>query len=76
MSAHLSEQAEHSRKLKALSRKVTRVSCSTPWGPSQIATIHADGIIEHSTAGHGGFHLSRDRNAQVHPMLRSEGGYY
>jgi len=74
--ARMSEQAEHSRELKALSRKVTRISCSTPWGPSQSATIHADGIIEHSTAEHGGFHLSLDRNAQVHRMLRSEGGYY
>ena len=74
--ARMSEQAEHSRELQTLSRKVTRISCSTPWGPSQSATIHADGIVEHSTAEHGGFHLSMDRNAQVHPMLRSEGGWY
>lgn len=74
--ARMSEQAEHSRELKGLSRNVIRMSCSTPWGASQTATIHADGIVEHSTAEHGGFHLSPERNARVHPMLRSEGGWY
>ena len=74
--ACICEQAEHSRELKSLSREVTRTSCSTPWGLSQTGTIHADGIVEHSTAAHGGFHLSVDWNAQVHPMLRSDGGWY
>lgn len=74
--ARMREQAEHSRELKMLSRKVTRMPCSTPWGASQTATIHADGIVEHSTAEHGGFHLTGDRNARVHPMLRAEDGWY
>ncbi|MCX7428804.1 MAG: hypothetical protein NTW96_24660 [Planctomycetia bacterium] len=40
----------------------------TPWGPTQDATEYAPGIVFHSTAGHGGFHLGltamrRFRNA-------------
>ena len=46
------------------------MSASTPWGGSQMAVIYADGIVAHSTAGHGGFHLSADRNAKIHPLLR------
>ena len=30
----------------------------------------------HSTAGHGGFHLSATRNRKIDPMLRSAGGWY
>lgn len=74
--ARMTEQAEHSRELKALSRKTMRITYSTPWGSSQGATVYADGIVSHTTASHGGFHLSAERNAEVHPLLRSEGGFY
>ncbi|WP_454858514.1 DUF7007 domain-containing protein [Rhizobium binxianense] len=70
------ETAEHKRELRRLCRQTMRVHCSTPWGPSQGATIYAEGIVSHSTAGHGGFKLSADRNRKVHPMLRGEGGWY
>jgi len=33
----------------------------TPWGPSQSQREHAPGIVFHSTASHGGYHLSTDR---------------
>jgi hypothetical protein len=33
-------------------------------------------VVVHSTPGHGGFHLTADRNAQVHSLLRSAGGWY
>lgn len=33
----------------------------TPWGPSQSQHEHAPGIVFHSTASHGGYHLSTDR---------------
>jgi hypothetical protein len=42
----------------------------TPWGESQDRTVVADGIVFHSTAGHGGFHLSAERLAEMHPALR------
>lgn len=70
------ETAEHKRELAVLDRVQTRTSYSTPWGASQIATIYAEGIVSHMTASHGGFMLSPDRNAQVHPMLRSTDGFY
>ncbi|MEF0865062.1 hypothetical protein QDX27_14895 [Rhizobium sp. BR 318] len=70
------EQAEHSRELGLLSRQSVRMTCSTPWGASQSATVYADGIVSHTTAGHGGFQLSSARNARVHPMLRADGGWY
>ncbi|MET4213878.1 hypothetical protein [Bradyrhizobium sp. LA2.1] len=74
--ARMVEQAEHSRELKTLCRRVTRIPCYTPWGTSQGTTVYAEGVICHSTAGHGGFHLTPERNAQVHPILRSDDGYY
>lgn len=70
------ETAEHKRDLRGLVRQTMRVHCSTPWGPSQGATVYAEGIACHSTAGHGGFKLSAERNRKVHPKLRAEGGWY
>jgi hypothetical protein len=70
------ETAEHKCELRGLSRQDMRVHGSTPWEPSQSATIYAEGIVSHSTAGHGGFKLSAERNRTVHPMLRAEGGWY
>jgi hypothetical protein len=53
-------------------------SCSTvtPWGPAQVAYKYAPGIINYSCAGHGGFHLSPTRNAQVHPAWSRPEGWY
>lgn len=36
----------------------------TPWGPSQSQHEHAPGIVFHSTAGHGGYHLSQERYSE------------
>lgn len=74
--ARMLEQAEHSGELARLSRTTVRIRCNTPWGRSQGATIYAEGVVAHTTAGHGGFKLSGNRNAQVHPMLRSQDGWY
>ena len=52
------------------------MATSTPWGPSQQSTVHARGIVEYSCAGHGGFHLSKLRNAEVHPAWRKAKGWY
>lgn len=70
------ERAEHAREERALGRCQARMTASTPWGQSQGATFYAEDIVFHSTAGHGGFHLSGARNAKVHPMLRAAGGWY
>ncbi|GEO87261.1 hypothetical protein ASC75_19485 [Aminobacter sp. DSM 101952] len=70
------ETAEHRRELAAFARVETRIACSTPWGASQMATVYAEGITSHMTAGHGGFHLSMERNLRIHPSLRKETPWY
>lgn len=70
------ETAEHRRELHALGRVQTRMAASTPWGSSQLATSYGPGVIYHSTAGHGGFHLSADRNRLVDPALRRDSPWY
>jgi hypothetical protein len=74
--ARIFGQAEHSRKLARLARRSARVHCNTPWGPSQGATIYAEGVVSHTTPGHGGFKLSAERNRKVHPVLRRDSGFY
>lgn len=74
--AKVLEQAEHQREQTALGRREIRSTVHTPWGPSQGATVYSDGVVFHSTAGNGGFHLSAERNAQVNPTLRTSDGFY
>ncbi len=74
--ARVLENAEHQREKQALGRREIHSRAHTPWGPSQGGTVYAEGVTCHSTAGHGGFHLSGERNRKVHPMLRSRGGFY
>ena len=70
------EQAQHLREKQALGRRDSPGGAHTPWGPSQGGTVYAEGVTSHSTAGHGGFKLSAERNRKVHPMLRAVGGFY
>lgn len=70
------ENAEHQRERKMLGRVEQHSRAHTPWGASQGATVYAEGITAHSTAGHGGFKLSAERNRKIHPMLRATGGWY
>jgi len=70
------ETAAHRRELRALGRVQTRMAASTPWGSSQLAIIYGPGIIAHSTAGHGGFNLSADRNRLIDPALRKDSPWY
>lgn len=37
--------------------RVVGPATDTPWGPSQHATEIAPGVVSHSTASHGGFHV-------------------
>jgi hypothetical protein len=74
--AKILEQAEHQREKRGLARREIAGGAHTPWGPSQGATVYAEGVTSHSTAGHGGFKLSAERNHQVHPMFRAVGGWY
>jgi len=74
--ARVIEHAEHQRERRALCRREIHSRAHTPWGTSQGATIYAEAVECHSTAGHGGFKLSAERNRKVHPMLRIKGGFY
>lgn len=74
--AKVLEHAEHLREKRALGRREVHSGVQTPWGISQGATLYAEGVESHSTAGHGGFKLSAERNRIVHPLLRAEGGWY
>ncbi|RWA78239.1 MAG: hypothetical protein EOQ30_30755 [Mesorhizobium sp.] len=74
--AKVVEQAEHSREKDRLGRREIACGANTPWGVSQGGTLYAQGVTAHSTAGHGGFRLSAERNRKVHAMLRSAGGWY
>lgn len=42
---------------------------STPWGVSQSTEHVADGIVFHSTASHGGYELSADREDQLQMLF-------
>ncbi|MBB3303265.1 hypothetical protein FHT72_006930 [Rhizobium sp. BK077] len=74
--ARVFETAQHKRELSALGRIQTRMAANTPWGQSQFATIYAEGIVSHMTAGHGGFHLSAERNLRVSSLLRKSSPWY
>lgn len=74
--SRVEENALHQQQRVALGRRDIASRAHTPWGPSQGATVYADGVICHSTAGHGGFHLDPARNRKVHPMLRAADGFY
>ncbi|MCP5386060.1 MAG: hypothetical protein H6916_04480 [Novosphingobium sp.] len=74
--AHVEDVAQHKRELAALPRPETGMRVGTPWGTSQQSYRYADGILCHSTAGHGGFFLSTERNALVDAQWRNADGWY
>ncbi|WP_054313303.1 hypothetical protein [Mesorhizobium sp. 1M-11] len=74
--ARVEENALHQQQRTALGRREISSRARTPWGTSQGTTVYADGVAFHSTASHGGFHLSPDRNAKVHPLLRAGAAWY
>lgn len=74
--ARVLEQVQHQEERRRLGRRDMPGGAHTPWGSSQGGTVYAEGVTAHSTAGHGGFKLSAERNRKVHPMLRATGGWY
>ena len=74
--ALVAENAEHQRERATLRRREIASRARTPWGVSQGAMTYGEGVLCHSTAGHGGFQLAPEQNARVHPLLRSSSGFY
>lgn len=52
------------------------MATQTPWGPSQTSRQVAPGIIDYTTAGHGGIHVSPSLNAEIPECLRQSDGWY
>ncbi|MBG0797006.1 hypothetical protein IYX23_04770 [Methylocystis sp. L43] len=73
---YVAEIADHERQLLTLDRRELKTSAVTPWGTAQISKVYNEGIISHSTASHGGFHLDEARNYLVHPAYRNADGWY
>ena len=73
---HVEERAEHHRQLQSLSRRDVTTRARTPWGQAQQSRVYGEGVIAHSTAGHGGFHLDAERNALVDRHWRNGDGWY
>ena len=73
---HVEERAEHYRQLADLNRRDVKIRATTPWGPAQQSRIYGEGVIAHSAAGHGGFHLDATRNALVDKRWRNRDGWY
>lgn len=74
--AHVLEIAEHKREVRRLLRPEIRSGSHTPWGAAQASYRYGEGIVCHSTAGHGGFHLDECANARVHQAWRSPTAFY
>lgn len=74
--SYVEERAEHYRRLQSLSRHDVTTRAETPWGAAQQSRIYGVGVIAHSTAGHGGFHLDATRNALVDRRWRNADGWY
>lgn len=74
--ALVEEWATHRRQLAGLHRRSIQPRVVTPWGPSHIAVAYGVGIVSHQTASHGGFALSKERNAGIPASLRTKEGFY
>jgi len=48
----------------------------TPWGKSDYSEKVVPGIMFYGTPGHGGYHLSPKRLAQLPEYMRKDGGWY
>ncbi len=55
---------------------MTMVGKRSPWGTVENENVVAEGITFVSSPGHGGYKLSRERNAKVDSAWRAKGGWY
>ena len=51
------------------------VHTSTPWGTAQTATYFGEGLVQYSTAGHGGFHVSAGLLKRMPEYLQTRDKY-
>lgn len=74
--ARVEEEADHQREAHLLGRRSLPAGVATPWGLSQHSQYYGEGVVFHSTASHGGFHLEPELNVLVRAMLRNPSGWY
>lgn len=74
--AHAIELAQHDIDRARLQRTPIAYHGHTPWGLSQSSMRYADGIVYHSTAGHGGFDLDEAARAKVHSGWGMTGRFF
>jgi hypothetical protein len=74
--AHVETIAAHRNQLAAMGREPLDPHADTPWGVAQTSVAYADGIVCHSTASHGGFHIDEERRAGMPAALRNVDGWY
>ena len=48
----------------------------TPWGEAQETIEYKKGFYFYETAGHGGYHLSKEYNQIIPKAYRNEDGWY
>ena len=53
-----------------------RCSTATPWGKADWSVVYRRGIVQYSTPGHGGVHVSPKLNAVMPDHLRINDGWY
>ena len=55
---------------------MVRPGSHTPWGAASHVNDVAEGVVFVSTPSHGGFKVSRERNAAIPSALRNPSGWY
>lgn len=58
------------------SRPVAYEGMRTPWGRADVVRVYTEHIAFVGTSGHGGFKVSRARNAKIPAAARAAGGWY
>lgn len=66
----------HCEKLAHGTDPDVHVGSRTPWGKADNVERVAPGIVFAGTPSHGGYKLSRERNAAIPPALRERSGWY
>lgn len=74
--AYAIELGQHEIDRAKLHRTPVCYDGHTPWGPSQSSIRYGDGIVFHSTAGHGGFQLDDATRAKIHPAWGHTGCFF
>lgn len=74
--AHAHELAQDNIDRAALHRTEVTFLGDTPWGPAQVSTRYGEGVVFHSTAGHGGFDLDESARAMVDPRWGVTGRFF